>query len=146
MKLMDRKPVNDFITFLKFYEEILYHLCETDQCVHRNGSWWLVWCDHSHFFWCQCHNSVSASFWASSLSGMDKVREGGTMFTGNDKKNLGINNNISVNGIQREIFSFKLYSWGRKHFVHPWSFSSFLYHQQSILLSLSWLLLLSSSF
>ena len=45
----------------------------------------------------------------------------------NDKKNWG--NQDSVNGIWREIFSFKLCSWGRKHFIHPslvFAFNSFV--------------------
>ena len=53
--------------------------------------------------------------------GVDKVLEWGVLplLRGNDKKNRG-NHDISVNGIWREIFSFKFCFRERKHFVHPW--------------------------
>ena len=74
-------------------------------------------------------------------SGVDKVREWGELLLGNDRKNWR-NHDISVNGIWREIFSLKLCSWGRKHFVHSWSW---LYSAAMVLLGEGiWLCILPS--
>ena len=62
---------------------------------------------------------VTHSVWGSARHGQS-MGWGNFSYPNNGKKNWG-NHDISVNGIWREIFSLKLCSSGRKHFVYPWA-------------------------